>query len=879
MHILLLPLALLWSVAVYGQRDFETCINFDDVALTPGADVLPDGWTFLPGSGDTASSAGVRNWRGYGNSKGVVFVSYGKSYLSLPDLGLPSYDGYQLQLHFKNHLVNNILYVGCMSDPTDSSTFVQLGQIVMSTEWHGATLDLSAWPDNCRYLTFLNDRTDHDHATVFIDDIHITRHPCLTWGFHLASVTQDSAFFEWEETGMPDKEIRIYLYDPDSVIVIQGVEGQRFAMPVDTLRPTCVQLVVHSCVGYDGSCSDYFESEPVGIPLPDRSECVNISLLYSNKCTPYYGNFDNPYANEGYLNYQSDPARSRHTLMTDTTEHDPVVGAALRTIPQGETMAVRLGNWRTGSEAEAMRYTIEVDTARADMLVLKYASVMQNSGHRPEKQPRFRIEMLNQEMNPIEPAPCNSHDFIASSELGWNVYGEYNADSVWEEVALWKDWTTVGIDLTAYHGQTVHLRLTTYDCSNGGHFGYAYYTLACAKKRIEFLSCTSGDSNRVAAPEGFTYRWWRDDMPFITVGNSREATLPMDNHTYHCTMGFLENPECTVTMDVVSRLIMPEAHIGYDVAYDSCRRKITFHNRSHLVGDTLNRGAYTEWLFDDGTTSMLDDPVRMWNDTLAHIVTLVSGLSMDGDCFDTIRDTLKFIHTYDTSAAIVCGGAPYMFHGHAFTQAGTYTLAPLCDTVHTLLLALLPAPEAEFRWEPETPVDVAPEVQFINYTRPEGCDYRWFVQGVDGTDTLEGYEPSYRWGGSLPRGDYEVALVASQTVFHDTTKYICHDTVRHTVSIVTALLQFPNLVTPNGDGTNDLWEVVNLLELGVYPMNEIWIYDAWGKLVYHVENVRRREQFWDPLATRSPDGTYYFRFSGKGSAGIIRLNGVIEVIR
>jgi hypothetical protein len=61
-------------------------------------------------------------------------------------------------------------------------------------------------------------------------------------------------------------------------------------------------------------------------------------------------------------------------------------------------------------------------------------------------------------------------------------------------------------------------------------------------------------------------------------------------------------------------------------------------------------------------------------------------------------------------------------------------------------------------------------------------------------------------------------------------------------------------------------------------MNELWIYDRTGAQVYHVRDIRRPEQFWDPKATRSPDGTYYYRFMAKGEYGLVKRNGLIEVI-
>jgi hypothetical protein len=62
-------------------------------------------------------------------------------------------------------------------------------------------------------------------------------------------------------------------------------------------------------------------------------------------------------------------------------------------------------------------------------------------------------------------------------------------------------------------------------------------------------------------------------------------------------------------------------------------------------------------------------------------------------------------------------------------------------------------------------------------------------------------------------------------------------------------------------------------------MNELWIYDRFGAPVYHVKNISKESDFWDPLDTRSPDGTYYFRFMAKNNFGLVKRNGVIEVVR
>jgi gliding motility-associated-like protein len=107
----------------------------------------------------------------------------------------------------------------------------------------------------------------------------------------------------------------------------------------------------------------------------------------------------------------------------------------------------------------------------------------------------------------------------------------------------------------------------------------------------------------------------------------------------------------------------------------------------------------------------------------------------------------------------------------------------------------------------------------------------------------------------------------------------CVDTVENTVLVINDLLQFPNTVTPNGDGINDIFEIKNLIDGGGFTDNELYIYNHWGRKVYHKTGISTREDFWDPAANNDPDGTYYYRFSAKGYMGNILRNGTITVVR
>lgn len=230
-------------------------------------------------------------------------------------------------------------------------------------------------------------------------------------------------------------------------------------------------------------------------------------------------------------------------------------------------------------------------------------------------------------------------------------------------------------------------------------------------------------------------------------------------------------------------------------------------------------------------------------------------------------------------------------YGYTYDSAGVYDIVLVAtspygcrDTaVMKQAVWVFELPKPEFAWNPENPVMSHPTAEMINLSEPSDA-YLWRFSRADGfgTDSIKDFAPTYTWGNSEENiyGNYAVTLVAELTYilpWSDTLH--CRDSVTHEVEIINDWLQFPNLVTPNGDGTNDTWRVVNLLEVGMYPMNELWIYDHWGALVYHVKNIRRESDFWDPNDRNCPDGTYYFRFSAKSPYGHVRTNGTIEVMR
>lgn len=209
--------------------------------------------------------------------------------------------------------------------------------------------------------------------------------------------------------------------------------------------------------------------------------------------------------------------------------------------------------------------------------------------------------------------------------------------------------------------------------------------------------------------------------------------------------------------------------------------------------------------------------------------------------------------------------------------------------VYNKLITVYSSPVARFSWEPMNPTVMHPSVTFHNLTKPQSDDniYYWEIQYDKDNHvsyhTMKEVNPTFEWPateGEDLTGNYVARLIAMTKTMGPSGKIVeCRDTVENSILLVNDFLQFPNAVTPNGDGVNDKFIIKNLVDGLGYPNNSLAIYDRWGKRVYYKENIAKEEDFWDPAADNIPDGTYFWRFVGKGYLGDIQRNGVVEVIR
>lgn len=481
-------------------------------------------------------------------------------------------------------------------------------------------------------------------AAAFCQIDNLSYSYCGAWDAQVATMESEFLVLDWQETGSPIVSIE---YGPSGF-----AEGSGTRISIDQPPPfilTGLAPLTAYDIFFHAYCRDSLD-DPCGVNYHRRMEvftpaggtgCIDPTNLIANYTTCYYGSFNNPRQYTGIVDFGFSDARSRHTVHFDTSETDMRTGGLLRTIPDGALASVRLGNWEYNNqnpEAESVEYALYVNPDDFDLLILKYAAVLQDPMHASEDQPRFTLEILDNNHNVV--SQCASADFRADYSLGWNLVDTSNV--------LWKDWTTVGIDMSSYANQTVFLRLTTYDCNEGSHYGYAYFTLECSRISMRTDHCGDVTDNTFTAPAGFQYRWYSnpDSVASTVFSTLQTVTLPADNRTYYCDCSFMDSPDCRFTLTAYAGSRYPLAIATPVVRVADCRFYVNFTNGSTISNDgitPLGTGEPCEtaqWWFGNNDTATSYNASTVYYDTGTYEVILVSGIA-DNSCTDTLHYLLR----------------------------------------------------------------------------------------------------------------------------------------------------------------------------------------------------------------------------------------------
>lgn len=518
------------------------------------------------------------------------------------------------------------------------------------------------------FFIWMNNNTDttlQANLGACIDNVQITSAECMMPTNLTANViscdevniawngVSEKYRLEYRKTGN-EKWVNRTITDNASSIVLQGMDEGMYDLRICGLCNDTIQ-------------SAYCYLNNFVIFCPEK-HCLNyVDLEDTNIVTCYYGTFDYPYLYKGVIDNGSANILSRHTVNWDLDARDPLTGNQLPLVPPGELASIRLGNEDINAQAEGISYKYHVDTMDAAILLMKYAIVMQDPAHTKNEQPRFVLEILNEYGELIDPT-CGKAYFTADAksmvEEGWHS----SSDVI---PYLWKDWTTIGLDLRAYEGQDVIIRLTTHDCAQGGHFGYAYFTLGCAAARIYSNSCGDEPEIKINAPLGFTYQWYDvngNPVPDERGGRSESLQLlPSDTTTYTCRLTSTENTECFFELSTASKPRYPIAEFKVNYTPTDCKNVVSFQNLSHIYTHYSEKGEHHydqeceeyEWLFSTGERLEEKNPTLTFPAQGGQFTATLTAYIADKGCSNDTTIVFTLPALADTTVSVehtICQG-------------------------------------------------------------------------------------------------------------------------------------------------------------------------------------------------------------------------------
>jgi gliding motility-associated-like protein len=343
----------------------------------------------------------------------------------------------------------------------------------------------------------------------------------------------------------------------------------------------------------------------------------------------------------------------RQTIMSDTGAYDANTGYALRKIPKGYKFSAKLGDEIISSDGmprcweQSLRYTLAVDSTNC-LLIFKFALVLQYAtDHNATNEPRFKLTLYDNAGSVLP--DCSNYDVYASNKnvKGFSTYMPPNSTTPVE----WRDWTTVGANLTKYIGQTITVEFMTADCLQRYHYGYAYFIAEAHPMYITVKFCENDTAAVLTAPEGFEkYKWTTGSGIKIDTLRAISLKVPDFANVYTCTMTSATG--CIVSLQSKVARYEPKAAFS-SFMLDCNSNTVQFTNSSTKTFGTLGY----EWQFGDGNSSFAKSPPYTFSFSGMHTVTLIL-TNPPSSCTDSLT---KEVESFSPPLVGINGDSTYCY--------------------------------------------------------------------------------------------------------------------------------------------------------------------------------------------------------------------------
>jgi gliding motility-associated-like protein len=345
------------------------------------------------------------------------------------------------------------------------------------------------------------------------------------------------------------------------------------------------------------------------------------------------------------------------TLATSLGQHTIMTGAGTDAIGgfpvvfPGGTSSLMIGDGTgTNNSAADASQTFLVD-ANSAAFSYSYAIVLMDPGHTPEEQPYFKINMYDENGDPIQ---CGDYSVVAGGSGADPDFLPFTFNS---ETGVYMPWRTTFAPLQGYIGQNVTIEFVVGDCSQGGHFGYAYIDASCSSMEVlgpDTITCT-GPIVISAPPGAATYLW-------SPTGETTESITVSTPGQYEVSVTPVTGAACSITLTKdIYEFVDTVSAVFTAVPTTICTgESISFTDQSSLSGSGSIVG--WEWDFDGNGTidNTSQNPTHVFNTAGTFNVNL--NATSQG-CSDDTTMQITVIQTPITNftAPTVCLGVATNF--------------------------------------------------------------------------------------------------------------------------------------------------------------------------------------------------------------------------
>jgi len=364
------------------------------------------------------------------------------------------------------------------------------------------------------------------------------------------------------------------------------------------------------------------------------------------------------------------------------------------------------------------------------------------------------------------------------------------------------------------------------------------------------------------------------------------------------TLTTTNNGNCTSENDVVQFMFVAPPYANFSTTNNCLEKSSNFVNFSLAGYGSITQ---SEWLFGDGGTSSQLNPTYDYTQDGQYEVQLV--VTNSNGCTDSIRKNIQiyalpvadfeFTGTCENNQRIVSftdnsvssdpinswfydfGGqgtinlADYDFE---FNNPGNYTVLHIVSTVNNCSdtikkqLLVTPLPEAGFTYNFTSGTNVGTTYNFIDISL-YSTSWEWKF-GNGKTSNVQDPSTIYFENGTFPVVQY---VYDNLGCYDSTIVWVTIDNVTQEISKL-----IPNIISPNGDGYNDVWKLTFIQLL--YPDATVEIFNNWGQQIFSSQGYLEP---WDGTYEGKdvPDGNYYYIINLNSNGDDQIFKGALLVLR